>query len=402
MMGTAAMIAGSLAAAVLAYGFQLFGGRALGPVEFAPITVLWTVQYLTMMILYQPLEHYINREASHGRPPQLAHVMIFGGISGIVATVAMLAIGHVFALRPLHAVLGGVMVFGYCFFGFARGRLAGNGQFLSFGAVTVGEAAIRLALAVVLVWTFKAAGLAWAMALAPFIAVMWLRDSTPNTQPARLARNLTPLIAASVFAQGLLGLAPIVAGVLGASAALISVVFMTFTMYRGPLWVVQAVTARLMPVFVERIAVDAREALRRWVYLIAASGLISAAAAFVLGRTIGPALLELLLGAPFRPAPQFSALVAAGVAIAAFAGLLTQLLLAMNALRSITTNWLMAFAAAAVAVLVAPFSVDIAIGEAFVVGELIALCGLTRTALVELRAVAVVPDADAMADAVAV
>lgn len=401
-MGTIAMISGSLVAAVLAYGFHLLGGRALGPAAFAPISVLWTVQFLTMMILYQPLEHYINREANQGHPPPLTPVLVFGGASGLVATASMLVMGDVFLLEPLYAVLGGVMVFGYSFFGYARGRLAGTERFVSFGVITAGEAAIRLALAVVLVWTFRAAGLAWAMAIAPFIGAIWLRRTASDGHLGPLARNLTPLIAASLFAQGLLGLGPLVAGALGGTAALISIVFMTFTMYRGPLWILQAIMARLMPVFVDLIEVDAREALHRWIYFITVGGLAGAAVSFVLGRTFGPALLEVLLSPAFRPAPEFSGLVAAGVAIAAFAGLLTQLLLAMNALRSITANWLLAFAAAAVVVLVAPFSVDIAIGEAFVVGELIALCGLAGTALASLREVAVVHDAETVSKVVSV
>ena len=44
--GTGHMIVGTLVAALAAYLFQLIVGRSLGPTVFAPITVLWTIQFL--------------------------------------------------------------------------------------------------------------------------------------------------------------------------------------------------------------------------------------------------------------------------------------------------------------------------------------------------------------------
>lgn len=402
-MGTAAIVGGSLAAALLAYGFQVFGGRVLGPEAFAPITVLWTVQFLAMQVLYQPLEHIVNREAKRGVPPSLGPALLFGAGNGALSAGVIFAMGDAFGLNATYAVLTGVMVFGYTLFGYTRGRMAGAEQFVGFGIVTASEALLRLLAAVALVFTFRALGLAWAMALAPFVALPWLRRSGTRGVASDLTRTLTPLIAAAVFAQALLGLAPLAAGAIGASAAMVSVVFMTFAMYRGPLWILQGVMARLMPVFVDHVEDGARAALRRWVALLSLGGTALAAVAFIVGSLLGPPVFELLLGAAFRPEPVFSGLVAAGVILAACGGLLNQLLLAMDALMTITAMWLLGFVAAAVAVFAAPFAPDLVIGEAFVIGELVALYGLTGGAFLLLRREVVpVPDTATVADAVGV
>jgi O-antigen/teichoic acid export membrane protein len=52
--GTAYMIVGTFVAAVAAYLFQLVVGRSLGPTEFAPVTVLWTIQFLVFTTVSCP------------------------------------------------------------------------------------------------------------------------------------------------------------------------------------------------------------------------------------------------------------------------------------------------------------------------------------------------------------
>jgi O-antigen/teichoic acid export membrane protein len=95
-MSTIVIVAGTVAATVAAYAFQLLGGRALGPESFAPVTILWTVQFLVMQILYQPLEHYGIRELELGRrpDPKVVAGIVLGG-----ATVVERARGNGFPLR---------------------------------------------------------------------------------------------------------------------------------------------------------------------------------------------------------------------------------------------------------------------------------------------------------------
>jgi hypothetical protein len=303
-MGTVWVVVGSLVAAVFAYVFQILGGRMLGAEAFAPIGVLWTVQFLAMQVLYQPLEHLVNREVSNRRAPGMGRVAAFGAAAGLAAAGILALTRDLYVDHGLYVLFAGLLVSAYALFGYVRGRLAGEGRFRAFAALTAGEATLRLVAALALVWVGGALGLATAMVLAPLLAIAWLRPSGLPSTRGDLARDLRPLVAASIFAQGLLGLAPLAVAALGATAATVSVVFMTFTVYRGPLWVMQGVMARLLPVLVELVRVRDHARLRRWMGGIAASAAASAGLAALAGAVLAPPVLAWLVGADFRPSPR--------------------------------------------------------------------------------------------------
>jgi O-antigen/teichoic acid export membrane protein len=375
-MGTTAVVVGSLLAAILAYAFQVFGGRIVGPGDFAPITILWTVQFLAMQVLYQPLEHYVNRETGRGRAPSMLHPLVFGAGSALATVAVLLLFRDRYFIRLVYVAMAGALVFGYAIFGYVRGRLAGSRAFVPFGVVTAGEAGIRVVLAISLAWTFGAVGLGLAMVIAPFIAVAWLPQTGVSGLRGEFAKSLPPLVTASAFGQALLGLPPVVAALVGADAATISVVFMTFAMYRGPIWVLQGVMARLLPAIVNRIE-DGRHAdLHGWTRRVVVGGVVLAGVALVVGGSLGPPVFGLLLGEGFRPPARFSGVIAAGVVLAACAGLLNQGMLAHDRLTDITRAWLLGFIVAAVLVVAVPGSPYLRIGVAFLAGELVALAGL--------------------------
>jgi O-antigen/teichoic acid export membrane protein len=376
-MGTVWVVVGSLVAAVFAYVFQILGGRMLGAEAFAPIGVLWTVQFLAMQVLYQPLEHLVNREVSNRRAPGMGRVAAFGAAAGLAAAGILALTRDLYVDHGLYVLFAGLLVSAYALFGYVRGRLAGEGRFRAFAALTAGEATLRLVAALALVWVGGALGLATAMVLAPLLAIAWLRPSGLPSTRGDLARDLRPLVAASIFAQGLLGLAPLAVAALGATAATVSVVFMTFTVYRGPLWVMQGVMARLLPVLVELVRVRDHARLRRWMGGIAASAAASAGLAALAGAVLAPPVLAWLVGADFRPSPGFSAMVAAGVVLAGGGGFMNQVLLALGWLRSITAGWAFGFAVATVAALALPATPELRVGGAFLLGEVAAVAALS-------------------------
>jgi O-antigen/teichoic acid export membrane protein len=376
-MGTVWVVVGSLVAAVFAYVFQILGGRLLGAEAFAPIGVLWTVQFLAMQVLYQPLEHLVNREVSNRRAPGMGRVAAFGAAAGLAAAGILALTRDLYVDHGLYVVFAGLLVSAYALFGYVRGRLAGEGRFRAFAALTAGEATLRLVAALALVWVGGALGLATAMVLAPLLAIAWLRPSGLPSTRGDLARDLRPLVAASIFAQGLLGLAPLAVAALGATAATVSVVFMTFTVYRGPLWVMQGVMARLLPVLVELVRVRDHARLRRWMGGIAASAAASAGLAALAGAVLAPPVLAWLVGADFRPSPGFSAMVAAGVVLAGGGGFMNQVLLALGWLRSITAGWAFGFAVATVTALALPATPELRVGGAFLLGEVAAVAALS-------------------------
>jgi O-antigen/teichoic acid export membrane protein len=374
-MGTAWVALGSLIAAVFAYVFQIVGGRALGAEAFAPIGVLWTVQFLAMQVLYQPLEHLVNREASLGRAPALRHVWMLGGGAAVAAVGLLLTFGD--GIAGTYVAAAAALVIAYALFGYARGRLAGEERFAAFGVLTAGEATVRLVVALALVWAVGAAGLVVAMVAAPLLAMAWLRPTDQPRTGGVIARDLRPLVAASAFAQGLLGLPPLVVAWLGASAATVSVVFMTFTIFRGPLWIIQGLMARALPVLVgaarDRDDVRIARVLSR---LIAGSVAVAVLAAGA-GALVAPDLFAWLLGADFRPDAGFAALVAAGVVLAAGGGFMNQVLLALGRLHAITAAWSAGFAVAVTTVALLPATASLRVAVAFLAGEVTAIVALT-------------------------
>jgi O-antigen/teichoic acid export membrane protein len=375
-MGTVAVVAGSLVAAVLAYVFQVFGGRVLGPEAFAPIGILWTIQFLAMQVLYQPLEHLVNRDTGAGRPPGIRRVLWFGAAAGILTAVGVWLFGGDYVGESVHAFMAGILVFGYALFGYVRGRLAGTDRFGGFGLVTGAEAGVRILLAVAFVALALDHGLGWAMVLAPFVALLWLPRVGTGGRSGDFGRQLPPLVGASFFAQALLGLAPLAVAMLGAGPAAVSIVFLTFAMYRGPLWILQGVMARVLPVFVRQVESEAHQQLRAWMVRLATGAAVLSIGGFVLGATIAPAVFAFLLGEDFRPAPLLSGFVAAGVVIAACGGLMNQVLLALDRLRSMTLAWGLGFAAAVLVTFLAPIEPVTRTALGFLIGEIVAVISL--------------------------
>jgi O-antigen/teichoic acid export membrane protein len=66
--GTAHILVATFVSAAGAFLYLLIVGRAVGPTAFAPITVLWTVQYLVTNTAYGPIELLTVRRLSRETP----------------------------------------------------------------------------------------------------------------------------------------------------------------------------------------------------------------------------------------------------------------------------------------------------------------------------------------------
>ncbi|MGH8944789.1 MAG: hypothetical protein ACRDVL_01400, partial [Acidimicrobiia bacterium] len=97
--GTTFMIAGGLIGAFGAYVFQVYGGRTLGTVGFAPVAALWTVFFILATVLLVPVEQYVTREVASGRkalPHDLKPAMAMAAVGSVVGGGFVL-----FTLEPL-------------------------------------------------------------------------------------------------------------------------------------------------------------------------------------------------------------------------------------------------------------------------------------------------------------
>ena len=240
--GTTFMVSGGLIGAIGAYIFQVYGGRAIGAEAFAPIGVLWTVFFILATVLLVPVEQYVTREVAAGRkaiPHDLWPAMITAGIGATV--------GGAFVWATLDRFFGGswqyiaqivLLMFGYSLLMVGKGVLAGRRRFAGVGWILVLETTARLLAGIVAVrLASNAESLGWAMVLGGFavVGMRWWRHDTGESRAraASAAGFLGGYVGGFVSSQLLLGGAPIAVALLGADAALVSVVFVTFTLYPG-------------------------------------------------------------------------------------------------------------------------------------------------------------------------
>ena len=58
---TRTVLLGGVASSLAAYAFQIIGARTLGDAAYAPVGILWTLQYLVLTIGLLSTEAYVTR-----------------------------------------------------------------------------------------------------------------------------------------------------------------------------------------------------------------------------------------------------------------------------------------------------------------------------------------------------
>ena len=388
--GTTFMVAGGLLGAVGAYLFQVLGGRALGPEAFAPVSVLWTAFFILATILLVPVEQYVTREVASGRkaiPHDLVPSLTVAGLGAVVGGgFVAFTLDSLFEGDPQYIAQIALMMVGYALMMVGKGVLAGTRNFSQVGWVLVVESAGRFLAGVVAVVFFaNAVSLGWAMVAGSFSVLLlgwWRYDTGDPRAPAAPARGfLGGYVGGTSSSQILLGGAPLAVAALGASPALISVVFVTFTLYRAPLTLIFALQGRILPYLVG-LAHDANHTkLVRIVRQVVSAGAGLVVAGGVVGWLIGPEVVTLLFGAEFAPSSTVAAFAAAGVTAAATAQIASQILVAEARTKRLALAWMAGLAVGLVVLAVAPGAPDVRVAVAFFAGEVAALTAMAVLAV---------------------
>ena len=378
--GTGFMVAGGLIGAVGAYLFQVYGGRALGPEAFAPISVLWTLFFILATVLLVPVEQYVTREVASGRKalpsdlrPTLAMALI-----GSVLGAAYVLYDDLFAGDPQYVAQIALLMVGYSLLFMGKGVLAGTRNFAKVGWVLVVETMARLVVGVLVVFLIgTAVSLGWAMVIGGFsvLALRWWRhDNGESRVPAAPARGfLGGYLGGTASSQLLLGGAPLAAAALGASPAMISIVFVTFTLYRAPLTLIFALQGRALP-FLAGLAEEAAHVrLVRIARAVVFGGVGLTLLGGVVGWFVGADVVRILFGSEFAPRPIVAMFVAAGVMAAASAQVASQVLVADAKTKRLAMAWAGGLAAGLLALLLVSGAVDTRVALSFAIGEIAAL-----------------------------
>ncbi len=388
--GTGLMVAGSLISALGAYLFQIVGGRALGAEGFAPISVLWTMFFILATVVLVPVEQHVTREAASGRKVLTFH----GLLPAIVAVVLAAVIGVGFVLLTLdRAFLGdarflvatAVLFATYGMYEVGRGLLAGHREFGLVGWAMIGESVGRLALAIgFLAVVMSALSLAWAMALGSLTVVLtrfWRFDhEAPSGSMAGASKFLGVYVVASAASQTLLAGAPLAVLAMGGTPEMISIAFVTFTLYRAPLTLTYLLQGRILPYLVRMVETGDRTDSDRLIARVMAVGAGLCLAGALTGYLVGADVVQLLLGAEFRPTAVVSALVAGGVVAAVTTQVVGQVLVAEGRMGTLALVWSVGLVVATVVLLVSSLEPLTRVALAFALGELTALTAMWRVA----------------------
>lgn len=362
LLSTAMVVSG-----LLAYAFNVFAARALGPDAYGQIAVLWGAMFLAAVVLFRPLEQTISRSMADrlARGVETRSVLVSVGALGAILLAGCTG-AIVLAWGPLTdklflgdsvltaALLGGIVAYGLSYL--LRGVLGGMRWFGGYSLALLVDGVTRLAVAAPLLVVASKSAAAAAVAAGGVAAVVFpvwagrkrFRELGGGAAGAfDLKRAFGFAAPASVIAasdQFLINGGPlliILGGGPDASKAA-GIVFAATMMVRVPVFLFQGLAASLLPNLTRMHIAEDRHAFTVTVARLAGLMLALGALVVVGAAAVGPPMLRGLFGADFAASRMNLVLLAGGVGCYLAAAVASQSLLALGRAASAAVGWLAA------------------------------------------------------------
>jgi O-antigen/teichoic acid export membrane protein len=373
---------------VVTFAYFALAAHALTPDQYTRISLLWSIMFVIVSVIYRPIEQLLSRtiaeRRARGQSAGGGHLRV---ALLIQAAFAAAFLGAALAARDLlqndvfdgSAALYWILVVGvlaYAASYFARGFLAGHQRFALYGALVFLEATSRVcfALAVIVGLASGQSAVALGMAAAPLMSLVvvpafFARREDPPADPSAVKESEGGLtlrrgagFAAAVFGvmvaeQTLLNAAVLTVAGTSADPALAGVVFSVLLIARAPLQLFQAVQGSLLPHLAGLQATAGAAEFRRAIRVtVLASGSFGVAVALGL-FAIGPEVVGPIFDIGRDLARGGLALVGLGMGLHLIAGTLNQAALARGQARGASIAWLTS-AGAFVAFMLSPLVRD--------------------------------------------
>jgi O-antigen/teichoic acid export membrane protein len=359
--GTIPIAVGLGLAGLMQYGFLVVAARALGQAHFAPLSVFWALLFVCGPGFFLPFEQETGRAIAarrvrgEGGRPIIERAAMLGTVLAVVLVITTLALAgpidrRVFDGDPalLAALIAGFVAYLVQFL--ARGTLAGNGRFGSYGVLIGGEGVLRVVFAAILaligvkvagpygVAMIIASGIAIAMAM---IGRRGLFKPGPPAPWSEVSSALGFLLIASVFTQLLASVGAVAVQLLATPAQ--ETAAGRFQLSRivayVPLFLFQAVQSALLPRLSSLATAgrhtEFRSLLFRLLALVGSLGVIAIAGFTILG----PAVTRLLFGHGF----ELSSLDFALLSASCIGFIVTQVfgyaLISLSSYRRVALGW---------------------------------------------------------------
>ena len=359
--GTIAIGAGLAVNGLAAYTFITISSRDLGAASYSPVAMLWALSFLLGVGFFLPLEQETARlvASRRSRGEGSGPVIRAAALLGSVMALALAVVAVVAAPWAIDALFDGdtwlfvgllMVVFGLGAAHLAKGLLAGQGRFGSYGRYIVGEGGGRLLLLVVVILATDTVGpYGLAIGLAPFVGLAValtgqrnLLEPGPPAHLGDLSRAVGSLLVASVGIAFMVNVSPLAVEVLAdESQAQESGRFLNALLIaRIPLFFFQAIQASLLPKLsglAGRSSYDELwRVLRRLLTLVFALGAI----AVVLAALFGTLAVEVAFGEEFAVRRLDMVLLTASSAVLMIALSLSQALIACQAQGWMASAWI--------------------------------------------------------------
>jgi O-antigen/teichoic acid export membrane protein len=395
--GAAILSVGIGATGLITFAYFSLASYSLPKEEYGHITLLWSAVFITVSVLYRPVEQLLSRTIAD-RDAR--------GVDGSehlrIAATIQLALGVLFAVVALvlrdpieNDLFGGsstlywvllVSVLAYAASYFARGYLAGHRLFPLYGGLVLMEASSRclFALAVAIGITEGQSAVALGMAAAPIVSLAVvppalarrlaprdgpdpaLLDAAARDEPAAREPEFTlghgagfagAVLVIMLCEQTFLNAGPLLVKATEDSggAALAGFTFNVLLIARAPLQLFQAIQTSILPHLTHLRASGESDPFRRSVNvtLTAIAGFAGCVALVMLAA--GPPLMDLLFGGDFDYERGGLVLVAIGMGLYLSAATLNQALLAHGLAAKASASWASAAAGFVLFLLLADF-----------------------------------------------
>ncbi len=417
--GAAILSVGIGATGLITFAYFSLASHALPEDEYGRITLLWSAVFITVSVLYRPVEQLLSRTiADHdargvrGTEHLRVAATIQLGLGLLFLVVALALRGPIeddlFAgSSALYWILV-VAVLAYAASYFARGYLAGHSLFELYGGLVLMEATSRclFALAVAVGIAEGQTAVALGMAAAPIVSLAVVPPALARRLDSQRAADVDPAqldaaardepaarepeftmakgtgFAAAVLVvmlceQTFLNAGPLLVKVTAPAggAALAGFAFNVLLIARAPLQLFQAVQTSILPHLTRARAGGERDAFARSVNvtLKAIAGFAGIVALVMLA--IGPTVMDLLFGGDFDYDRAGLVLVSIGMGLYLSAATLNQALLAHARARQSATCWAACAAAFVLFLLLADFDDRVLQVEVAFVGAAAILAG---------------------------
>jgi O-antigen/teichoic acid export membrane protein len=363
---------------VVTFAYFSVASYVLDDVDYKQVSLLWSVLFVTVSVIYRPIEQLLSRTIAERRArglheghPLRTPMLLQGGLAVAFLLLALIFRGPIQddlldGDGALYAILLAAVAF-YAASYFARGWLAGHQRFGLYGGLVFMESTSRLlfVLAVAVGIASGETAVALGMAAAPLVSLVVLplafsrraaSGEPDGPAPAvkapkddlglgRGGRFAAAVLVVMLAEQTLINGAVLTVDATASDAAVAGFVFNALLIARAPLQLFQAIQGSLLPHLAglnatEEGASEFRRAIRVTVLAIAAF-----AGACALGLLlIGPWVMDLLFDVSVTYGRVGLAIVAVGMGLHLVAGTLNQAALARDHAPAAAACWLVSAA----------------------------------------------------------